>query len=73
MGKKNNTEGASAELAPLSHEEVGAKYFSENENCPVDSIHVTDDGVVFYNTLKGTNSCDNYCNEKGIGYQTVNK
>lgn len=73
MAKQKPSEEVGAELAPLSHEEMGAKYFSENENCPVDSIIVADDGTVFYDTLKGSNSASNYCTEKGIGYKTVSK
>lgn len=73
MAKQKPSEDAGAAPAPLSHEEIGAKYFAENENCPVDSIIVTDDGIVFYDTLKGQNSAANYCAGAGVGSKTISR
>lgn len=72
MAKKGlniNTEAASNDAASIS--EIAEKFFEANPF--YSSILITTDGVVFDNSIGGTNAAENYISGKNISYQQFNK
>jgi hypothetical protein len=73
MAKKKNEDVESVDLSALSPKEVAEIYFDAHPDFPFDSVFVAEDGVIFSGDLKGYNACFNYCKDKGIGFEQVNK
>ena len=67
--KIENLVDESPEEMDISAEEIGASYFEDHPECPVNSILVCTDGTIFYNTPVGSNAADNY----GQAYTVVDK
>jgi hypothetical protein len=54
-----------------SQKDLALDYFitHSTKDAPIDSILMTDDGLFFYNTVKGLNNCINYCGLAKVGYK----
>lgn len=76
MAKKKQvevSEEVSVEASSLAPEEVAEKFFDSRPDYALDSIYVSEDGVVFDGNSQGKNRVMNYCDEKKIGYTEIKK
>lgn len=76
MAKKKQaevSEEVSVEASSLAPEEVAEKFFDSRPDYPLDSIYVSEDGIVFDGNSQGKNRVENYCSERNIGYTHIKK
>lgn len=64
---KNGSVSASSN--PESAEEAAVKFFDENPSYHLNSVFVSNNGVVFHGDIKGENACSNYCKQEGVEYK----